>query len=576
MIYKFLRLWHTVRFLKSTQILYRVWYLIVKPSINFEKVAPPLNQTTRFWLDGAVKNSSYNGDDNFEFLGVTGALSKIGWDGPEREKLWRYNQHYFDYLNSYLNERQKHATQKLLTVWLRDVPSGSGDGWEPYPTSLRIVNWVKWSLQGNDCPVGFDDSLASQARWLIRKLEFHLLGNHLFANAKALVFVGLYFDGKEAQVWLNKGLSIIDKQIEEQILADGGQFELSPMYHAIAFEDILDLINIANCYSSSSTVQLNKSAVAWYKVLPKMYRWLELMTHPDKSLAFFNDTTNGITPNWLELQAYYNRVYLTTINNFNATKVETLSDSYNEWTEVDELLKYVLMPDSGYVKIKAGNISSVLDVASIGPDYLPGHAHADTLSFELSVGKQQLFVNSGISCYGASAERVRQRGTAAHNTVVIDGEDSSEVWSGFRVARRARVSNLIIQEYAGCKKNIKGSCLHIGAEHDGYKRFIGKAIHSRAWRFSSNSLLVSDSIKGQFKSADARYHIHPDVRIHEAVDGKEFTLEVSPEIFVKIAVTAGKARIENSTWHPKFGSIIPNKCLVVEFVDYETNLLITT
>ena len=78
------------------------------------------------------------------------------------------------------------------------------------------------------------------------------------------------------------------------------------------------------------------------------------------------------------------------------------------------------------------------DVGEIGPDYRPGHAHADTLCFELSVFGQRLVVNSGTSEYGLGAERLRQRGTAAHSTVQIDGADSSEVWSGFRVARRAR------------------------------------------------------------------------------------------------------------------------------------------
>ena len=80
---------------------------------------------------------------------------------------------------------------------------------------------------------------------------------------------------------------------------------------------------------------------------------------------------------------------------------------------------------------------ALLDVAPVGPDYLPGHAHADTLSFELSLFGQRVLVNSGTSQYEAGPERSRQRGTAAHNTVIVDGHDSSEVWAGFRVARRA-------------------------------------------------------------------------------------------------------------------------------------------
>ena len=61
------------------------------------------------------------------------------------------------------------------------------------------------------------------------------------------------------------------------------------------------------------------------------------------------------------------------------------------------------------------------DIGNVGPDYIPGHAHADTLSFEMSVFDMRFIVNSGTSVYGLGAERLRQRGTAAHSTVVIDG-----------------------------------------------------------------------------------------------------------------------------------------------------------
>ena len=93
------------------------------------------------------------------------------------------------------------------------------------------------------------ENLSLQARWLSNRLEWHLLGNHLFVNAKALIFAGLFFQN-EANQWLNKGLKILKKQVSEQILGDGGQFELSTMYHALALEDLLDLVNISEANSS--------------------------------------------------------------------------------------------------------------------------------------------------------------------------------------------------------------------------------------------------------------------------------------------------------------------------------------
>ena len=86
---------------------------------------------------------------------------------------------------------------------------------------------------------------------LEKRIESHLLGNHLFANAKALVFAGTYFSGAEADRWLNRGISILEREIPEQILLDGGHFELSTMYHALIFEDLLDLCNLLKCYKSN-------------------------------------------------------------------------------------------------------------------------------------------------------------------------------------------------------------------------------------------------------------------------------------------------------------------------------------
>ncbi len=104
--------------------------------------------------------------------------------------------------------------------WIRANPPGHGDAWEPYPVSLRIVNWAKAWAGGMALPPEAIHSLAVQARWLMQRLEWHLLGNHLFANAKALVLAGLLFEGAEAQAWLDTGLAILAEQVPEQVLAE--------------------------------------------------------------------------------------------------------------------------------------------------------------------------------------------------------------------------------------------------------------------------------------------------------------------------------------------------------------------
>ena len=92
----------------------------------------------------------------------------------------------------------------------------------------------------------------------------------------------------------------------------------------------------------------------------------------------------------------------------------------------------------------AGN-KLIFDAAAVGPDYIPGHAHADTLSFELSIGRERVFVNTGTSQYGSNLARHSERRTAAHNTVEVNNADSSEVWSSFRVGNRAKIIDSCIK-----------------------------------------------------------------------------------------------------------------------------------
>lgn len=474
------------------------------------------------------------GEGEFLFLGEAGALAADGWEGKQHDKLWRYNQHYFDDLNARDCEARAKWHQKLLLNWVENNTPGIGTGWEPYPTSLRIINWVKWALSGNVLPEECLHSLAIQARWLTKRLEIHLLGNHLFANAKALVFAGLFFEGDEADQWLAKGFQILEQQVPEQILSDGGHFELSTMYHSLALEDMLDLNNLMNAYSGSLSSTRKKMTTDWSERIVKMQHWLAAMAHPDGKISFFNDTTFGIAPEIYELDEYATRL------------------GFEHEENHDDV---VWLPDSGYARLSRGRAVALLDMAKVGPDYLPGHAHADTLSFELSLFNHRVLVNSGISCYGTSSERLRQRGTAAHNTVVVDGLDSSQVWSGFRVARRARP--IAPEVRAGDK-------LVARCSHDGYRHLPGRPVHERIWQLSDHQFVIEDIISDPRRNAVARFHFHPDIKLQTGEvsttgkgvlpGGKYFVWEI----------IEGKAHMEQTSWHPSFGSSIANSCLVVE------------
>ena len=130
------------------------------------------------------------------------AVEAADWNRPDWPKLWLYNLHYFDDLVAEGAATRGGWHYELIRRWIAENPPGQGNGWEPYPVSLRLVNWVKWALAGNALGAEAVQSLAVQTRWLRRRLEIHLLGNHIWANAKALVFAGAFFQGEAPSVWL--------------------------------------------------------------------------------------------------------------------------------------------------------------------------------------------------------------------------------------------------------------------------------------------------------------------------------------------------------------------------------------
>lgn len=536
-----LRYWHTVRYLRPVQLYGRVAFLLSRPRVD-SAPAPPLRALRACsWAVPARRVPSLVAPERFRFLGETHELSETGWEAPSLSRLWRYNLHYFNDLSADGAPDRAGWHRALLRRWVSENPPGSGTGWEPYPTSLRIVNWIKWALAGNVLSPECVQSLAVQARWLSGRVEQHLLGNHLLSNGKALLFAGLFFDGPEAASWLAGGLRIIAQEMPEQVLPDGGHFERSTMYHALALEDLLDVENIVGAYvdADESGVALRKAAGGVRARTPSMRRWLATMCHPDGEISYFNDAAAGIAPTPAELERYAVRLA--------SPHMERLTSHVHH------------LAASGYVRVERDHLVAILDVGDVGPDYLPAHAHADTLSFEMSLAGQRVFVNSGTSRYGEGPERLAERGTAAHNTVVVDGTDSSEVWGGFRVARRARPREMRIEP------SERGVTVHCA--HDGYRRLPGKVIHSRTWTFGRCSLMVRDQIAGTFSEAEARLHLHPAIRvraIREGVNG-DAVLSLPRGEEVRIVVTGGLLRAEPAAWHPGFGLTERTTCLSVRF-----------
>ena len=528
--------WHTLRYLKFSQLYHRLKFNVYYPRPNISK-APALRGGVDNWVMPLHRSQSLIAAEEFIFFGKQGSLSDCGWDGPIREKLWRYNQHYFDDLNACLASERYEWHLGILKKWVAQNPPTIGVGWEPYPVSLRIINWIKWFLSGNSLPVECIDSLAIQARFLSKRIEKHLLGNHILVNAKALIFAGVFFTGDEANSWLDAGLRILEEELPEQILGDGGHFELSPMYHSIVLEDILDLINVSQAWNGCV-----KSSVilTWKTVAEKMLIWLNKMTHPDGGITFFNDAAFNIAASFEKLSQY-----------------GLLLGLHNKSLLAQESLSIYNLEESGYIQLRTSSAAIFLDVGQVGPDYLPGHAHADCLSFELSMFSHRVIVNGGTSLYGECTQRLSERQTAAHSTVEVDQLSSSEVWGGFRVARRAKPFGLKI---LSTHEEISVAC-----SHNGYARLKGRPIHHREWNLTENNLTISDHVTGGEHKSLARFILHPSVSIAR-LDVSDWCIYMPLGQKVLFKVLSGNGFVESASYAPEFGTVVQTQCLVIELV----------
>ncbi len=306
------------------------------------------------------------------------------------------------------------------------------------------------------------------------------------------------------------------------------------MYHSIILEDLLDILNLSHTYGQPPGLR-------WTTQLPpdiaRMRYWLSAMTHPDGQIAFFNDAALGIAIPPSGLESYAQRLGLGSV----AAPTDRL----------------VHLAASGYVRLQCGPSVLLADVGRVGPDFQPGHAHADTLSFEWSLGQQRIVVNSGTSCYGLGAERERQRGTAAHSTVEVDGQNSSEVWSGFRVARLALPGPVELHD--------SGDTLRVTGSHNGYQRLPGRVNHQRQWDLTADSLWIKDTLSGEFTEAMARFYLHPQVTQDTPTDPAELRWRTPEGWRLAARVEGGQPECVPGTYHPRFDVSRPNSCCQSRF-----------
>lgn len=505
----------TIASLKREQVFYRIFYSVKKKIFKEKKLNK--SKTLEFnpvlvFPGGIESKTSFSYPLEFNFLNLKKEFNnEIDWNAEGATKLWKYNLNYFEFLLQ--NGLSKDEGLYLIHDYIKNIDSLKC-GLDAYPTSLRLINWIKFLAKHKVNDPEITKLAYAQAIHLSKNLEFHVLGNHLLENGFGLLFSSFYL--KDIQLF-KKAESLIRKELEEEILFDGGHFERSPMYHQLILFRILDSLNLI-FYNNWEIVPVS-FIIKLKDKAQLMLAWLENITFTDKiTLPLFNDSALGVAPSSPELLSYGKKLNL-------------------NW-------KQVPLSNSGYRVFKKEKYEICVDVGEIGPSYVPGHAHSDTFSFVMNIKQFPFIVDTGTSTYEDSPRRLYERSTEAHNTIKVGDFDQSEIWSSFRVARKAHVVELSETE------NI------IKATHDGYKR-LGNVLHNREFSFKEDTIIIKDSILNNSREYPnvAYWHFHGEIEldttkgavefIHKRYRGKmEFkgaeTLKIFPQ----------KASVEFNTFYP--------------------------
>lgn len=549
---------HTLRFTRKSQILYYIRFLflyrlyrvfggyiewllkgLVPPDIRVRSnLFLSLKKTLLLESENSeeiCKSAENISRRQFLFLNIERNYGQeVAWDDKEMSKLWRYKLHYFDYgmyfAQAYFYtgyEKYYLSFKDIIEEWIKANPFGQGDGWEPYPLSLRVVNWIKNYIFFKDLIKAnsefqslFLKELYLQTLFLEKNLEFHLYGNHLIKNIKALIFSGIFFENKYADRWRKRGIRMLQEELKEQILSDGGHFERSPMYHKIVLQDLLEIYAFLNDYDGDQDL-------SWLgERIHSMYLFLEGILHLDGEIPLFNDSTLDEALKAGVLSRIYNALFHQTV------------------TIREDGLNIKGFKESGYFVIQDNKGSkAIIDCGRIGPDYIPGHAHCDTLSYELSLNGKRFIVDTGVYEYTIGEKRHYCRSTRAHNTVVVDAQDQSKIWASFRVAQRA-------YPIYGKVEKIDGFCYFEGA-HDGYRR-IGVTHRRKTWFEQSRSWIVLDELEGKgIHNLESFIHFHPSVKAR--LEGKEVNIGFESEEFRLVPIGESRIDVIKTPYFPEFG-----------------------
>ncbi len=458
------------------------------------------------WLCGGI----------FDLGGEQLEISGNFWEPYGVGKAWYDYLHGFEWLRdlrSLGGDAGRSHARTLLESWIERHPCWDEQSWRPDLLGARISIWVAlYDFFGSSADDSlqriFFESLVRQTRHLSRTISAMPTGLGIFAACKGLLFAGVALSGYEQ--WIEQSLDRLDREIDRQILPDGGHISRNPQALVSILRSLLDI----RCALLAARYPLpEKIQHAIDRICPA----LRFFRYGDKHTATFNGSCEG------------DRGLIDILLVHANARGKALGS----------------LPQSGYERVSLGKGLLFADCGKAPERPFDSGAHAAPLAFEFSYGRERIFVNCG--SHATSDEwQGMLRGTAAHNTVCLGYRNACEIREDGHFGRKAQKVTIERQES-------EDACL-LDMSHDGYVPLNGVTHRRRLFLSEAGcDLRGEDTLNcsiGLGKPVDVclRFHLHPKVQVSLVQDGREALLKLPSGSGWRFSNSAGVIALEESVY----------------------------
>ena len=455
---------------------------------------------------------------------------------------WREGIDRFDWLNDLRAAGApgaQAAAIELTRRWLGENLRYREETWRADILAARLRNlllnsaYLSTNADAGSGDAGFRallmGSLYRQAAHLAGALPDALYGAALLKAVIAVMLAGLMLPRGERL--LVKGRKLFGKELPRQLLADGGHVERSPQ---VMLELLINLIDLRDVFSAARRPLPDSLQIS----IENLASVVLMLTHGDGQLARFNDTAE-LDPQLVEAALRRAGGRLRPLNQ---------------------------LPISGFQRMECARSLVLVDCGAPPRHGLDGHAHAGTLSFELSVDGDHLIVNCGAHPWSKEWQQV-QRTSAAHSTLIVDNVNSSmllpprkAVGGGVRVGGIALKPDIVTSR----REETNGQ-IWLDLSHNGYEEGFG-LIHRRRLYLSANGedFMGEDHLIGKGGNSFAlRFHLHPGVQASITQNGQAALMKLPKGSFWRMRVQGGELALAESASIGAGGRVRRTQQLVV-------------